>query len=229
MNSKKAPNLSLEGKRPSFFLLGLMAAGAIVLCAFEWRSPHSEYSFGCPTWEDPLPTETQFFHPNFKAEKPPEIPKKQNTPKSPRRVIDSFRYSDIPNMSAAPVTSKILVNNTQTNLSSRGLATNPTLPGAEIMPEFPGGQAALSAYLSGKISYTSRARDAHIQGKVFVEFTVNRYGRIEDVKLIRGLDPDLDRQAIEAVVSMPNWIPGRHNGVPVSVRFVMPVSFTLKK
>ena len=97
----------------------------------------------------------------------------------------------------------------------------------EQQASFPGGDAALFRYLNDNIKYPAVAQENGIQGRVTVSFVVERDGSITDVKVERGVDPSLDREATRVVKSMPHWIPGKQNGNVVRSRFRLPVTFRL--
>ena len=97
----------------------------------------------------------------------------------------------------------------------------------QVAPEFPGGQEAMFKYLQRTIQYPAEEMEAGIQGKVYLRFIVGKNGAVQDVAVARGVSPGLDAEAMRAVKTMPNWIPGLQNGKPVKVRFVLPVSFKL--
>lgn len=98
----------------------------------------------------------------------------------------------------------------------------------EQQPSFPGGPAAMMAYLRSHIVYPAAAQDNNIQGKVIVQFVVEPDGSISGVRVVKPVDPNLDREAARVVSSMPKWIPGKQNGQAVRVRFTLPVAFTLQ-
>lgn len=97
----------------------------------------------------------------------------------------------------------------------------------ETMPQFPGGDAALIAYLAKSIKYPIVAEENGIQGLVICTFVVERDGRITNVKVRKSVDPTLDKESIRVLSNMPNWIPGQQGGVPVRVRYTVPVTFRL--
>ena len=99
---------------------------------------------------------------------------------------------------------------------------------AEEMPSFPGGNAALMEFLGKNIRYPAVAEENGISGKVIVAFFVGKDGSINDVKVVRGVDKSLDNEAVRVVKSMPKWKPGRQNGIPVAVRYTVPVVFRLQ-
>lgn len=98
----------------------------------------------------------------------------------------------------------------------------------EQMPSFPGGTAALMAYLQKSIKYPPVAEENGIQGRVICTFVVERDGSVTDVKIARGVDPSLDKEATRVVSSMPKWIPGKQNGQAVRVKYTLPVTFRLQ-
>ena len=98
----------------------------------------------------------------------------------------------------------------------------------EQMPSFPGGDKALLEYLSNNIKYPVVAQENGVQGRVVVSFVVEKDGSITDVKVVRSVDPSLDKEAARVVKSMPRWIPGKQNGSAVRVKYNVPVSFKLQ-
>lgn len=98
----------------------------------------------------------------------------------------------------------------------------------ENMPEFPnGGMTALKKYLSDNIRYPEAAHKAGIQGRVTVQFVVGKDGSIGNVSILRGVNADLDAEAIRVISSMPKWKPGTQKGEPVKVKYTVPVMFRL--
>jgi len=98
----------------------------------------------------------------------------------------------------------------------------------EQMPSFPGGDAALMQFLSKNIKYPVVAEENGIQGRVIATFVVERDGSITDVKVVKSVDPSLDKEAVRVLKSMPKWIPGKQNGSAVRVKYTVPVTFRLQ-
>ncbi|MBR4238244.1 MAG: energy transducer TonB [Prevotella sp.] len=98
----------------------------------------------------------------------------------------------------------------------------------EQMPSFPGGNSALMEYLQQNVKYPVVAQENGVQGRVVVSFVVEKDGSITDVKVVRSVDPSLDKEAARVVKSMPRWIPGKQNGSAVRVKYNVPVSFRLQ-
>lgn len=98
----------------------------------------------------------------------------------------------------------------------------------EQQPMFPGGQTALMKYLSENTKYPVVAQENGVQGRVTVQFVVEKDGSISDVHVLRGVDPSLDKEAVRVVKSMPRWTPGKQNGINVRVNYRVPVLFRLQ-
>ena len=97
----------------------------------------------------------------------------------------------------------------------------------EQQPEFAGGYDALTAFLKTNMQYPKLARKMGIEGTVHVSFLVSKTGSISEVKVLRGISAECDKEAIRVVEKMPAWTPGKQNGHPVHVRLVMPLKFRL--
>lgn len=97
----------------------------------------------------------------------------------------------------------------------------------ENMPEFPGGDLELRKHIAQNVQYPEIAKENGIQGRVFVQFVVNQKGEIEQVKVVRGVDPALDKEAVRVISSLPKWKPGSQRGKPVRVSFTVPINFQL--
>ena len=96
------------------------------------------------------------------------------------------------------------------------------------MPHFPGGQAAFIKYLSNSVKYPTVAEENGVQGRVICAFVVELDGSISDVKVVKSVDPSLDKEAKRVISSMPKWIPGRQKGTAVRVKYTTPVAFKLQ-
>lgn len=97
----------------------------------------------------------------------------------------------------------------------------------EVMPQYPGGQIAMMKYIMENMKYPEQAMKKGIQGRVAVSFIVEKDGSISNVRPILSVHPLLNKEAVRVVKSMPKWSPGKQNGKPVRVRFVVPVMFKL--
>ena len=97
----------------------------------------------------------------------------------------------------------------------------------EVPPQFPGEEAALVKWLKDNVSYPQEAAEKGIQGTVNIRFIVNQDGSIDDIEIVKGLDPACDKEAIRVMKMMPKWIPGKQKGEPVAVYQNLPVRFKL--
>ena len=98
----------------------------------------------------------------------------------------------------------------------------------EQKPQFPGGEAALLKYVAEHIRYPAMAQENNIQGRVVVQFVVTKTGAVGEVKVVRGKDPDLDKEAVRVVKSLPKFVPGKMNGHAVNVWYTLPIQFKLQ-
>jgi TonB family protein len=132
------------------------------------------------------------------------------------------------------VESKILQNSENRNIPpSNSLVETPDpneIPFVvvEEMPMFPGGDAALLRFIAENISYPETAKINNIQGRVIIRFCVTAKGGVSQVSVLKGVDPELDAEAIRVVSSLPAFKPGRQGGNPVPVWYMVPITFTLK-
>jgi protein TonB len=98
----------------------------------------------------------------------------------------------------------------------------------EEMPMFPGGEVELLKYIAEHTQYPEVAKENNIQGKVIVRFCVTSKGTVDRVSVLKGVDPELDKEAIRVVQTLPPFKPGKQGGVPVPVWYMVPINFTLK-
>jgi len=105
---------------------------------------------------------------------------------------------------------------------------NKVFESVEQMPMFPGGDVELLKYISSHLRYPTMAAENNIQGRVVVQFVVTKNGSIGEVRVARPRDPDLDKEAVRVVKTLPNFIPGKMNGQPVNVWYTLPIVFKLQ-
>ena len=98
----------------------------------------------------------------------------------------------------------------------------------EDMPAFPGGMEAMIQFISSNIQYPADAQKQKVDGRVLVNFVVEKDGSITEVKVVKPTFPSLDAEAIRVVKAMPKWKPGYQRGQAVRVQFTMPINFSLK-
>ena len=115
------------------------------------------------------------------------------------------------------------------NTTTQAVDTLHEVSALQVLPGFPGGQAAMAEFLKATITYPEKEWEDGIQGRVYVQFVVATDGAIRNIVLKRGVSPGLDSEALRAVAAMPRWSPGMLDGRPVRVRFTLPVDFSLAK
>lgn len=98
----------------------------------------------------------------------------------------------------------------------------------EEMPSFPGGLQELMKFISKEVKYPAEAQEKGIQGRVILSMVIDKEGNVNDIKVLRGVDPLLDNEAIRVIKSMPKWTPGKQKGKAVNVKYTIPVSFKLQ-
>jgi TonB family protein len=112
--------------------------------------------------------------------------------------------------------------------ASPGISAGDTcLTTCEVMPKYPGGEAAFYAFMAKELRYPSEARDSWIEGKVWVTFILEKDGSVSHAQVTRPVHPLLDAEALRVVRSMSNWTPGYQRGKPVRVQFRLPVDFRI--
>ena len=117
----------------------------------------------------------------------------------------------------------ILVKNTRYKIN----AQSKIYEAVENPPTFPGGLAAMREYISKELHYPPQAARLGVQGKVFVQFVVDENGKVSDAAVIRGIGAGCDAEALRVIANSPNWSPGKQDGMPVKVRYVIPIVFKL--
>lgn len=100
---------------------------------------------------------------------------------------------------------------------------------ADINPQFPGGDKAMQEFIKANLHYPEIARSMNITGAIHIYFVIQSDGTVKDVKVVRGLQPDLDNEAVRVIWLMPPWKPGIRGGVPVNVRCIIPITVSPQK
>lgn len=229
MEAKKNSRADINSHRPKFFLIGLMLSISLVITAFEWKTRKQElivYTFDSAVEIIPNIPITEINLP--KAPEPPSsIPVKTNQSIVPSVIVTSTAPND-----AQSDDIKIDLGSTSTNVtlpveSNVDADTTSILVFAEQQPEPIGGISNFYKILSENIKYPSRARSIGIEGKVLVEFVVDRKGNATNLKISRGIGAGCDEEAMR-VVALPKWQPGKQRGRAVNVKMVVPVHFQLR-
>ncbi|MGN0067801.1 MAG: TonB family protein [Bacteroides sp.] len=110
-----------------------------------------------------------------------------------------------------------------------GKGTDHVYQVVDEMPQFPGGNRAMMAYIGQNIKYPAEAVAKGIEGRVLVQFVVNKEGDLQDIKVMKSIDSLLDQEAIRVISSMPKWTPGKLKGEAVNIQYVLPIQFNIPK
>jgi TonB family protein len=142
-----------------------------------------------------------------------------------RQPVSRWKYLAILPMLAAIVLLSATPKDAVAQDKKEKVHTGQDLP--EVMPEFKGGQDAMMKYLGKELNYPADARKEKVEGRVIVKFVVNKDGSISKVETLKENDSRLAKEAVRVVKAMPVWNPGKKDGNPVAVEFILPVSFKL--
>ena len=226
MQLKKSPKASLEDKKFTYVLIGLVLVLSICYVAFEWTEKEvTKYEV----------TDNDFF---FEE----EIDIQQTTQETPPPPPPPAPVEvEVLNVVEDDVEVEEIQINTEDDKDVEVVIAPPVeapkeeeeeeviFMVVESMPEFPGGQQALFKYLGENVKYPVIAQENGIQGRVVCQFVVNKDGSIVDVVVVRSSgDASLDKEAIRVINSMPKWKPGKQRGKPVRVKYTVPVNFRLQ-
>ena len=230
MELKKSPKADLENKKSLFVQIGLVVSLSLCLYGFEARERVARVDSlgsmeGQAVEEEIIPITRQ--------DQPPPPP-----PPPPPKVVDILNIVDdnidikdeleIEDSEADDKTAINAVMQVSSGKPEEEEEEAPVFFIVEEMPEFPGGDAALRAYVAQSVKYPPIAAENGIQGKVYVSFVVGKDGSISNAKIARGVDPALDKEALRVVNSLPKWKPGKQGGKPVRVSYTIPINFVLQ-
>ena len=228
METKKTPKANLENERPTWLLVGYVTVLAFMFVAFEWTRDVRVDTSGCITenvfeqdMEIPLTRQPEVTPPP-----PPQV-----TPiNDVLTIIDDDDTAEETNFASSEETGEdVVIKHIPVTVDEEVVVEDDIFVVVEENPQFPNGRTAgLLQYLGKNIKYPTIPQENGTQGRVTVQFVVNKDGSIVDVKVIRGVDPYLDKEAVRVISTMPKWIPGKQRGVPVRCQFTVPVTFKLQ-
>ena len=237
MEVKKSKKADLEGTKSTGLLIGYIVALAAMFACFEYTTrTYAEtdvvYSTVAYVSEEEVVPITQ---PIFTAAPPPPA----ETP-AVAEILDIVDNNT--DIEEEKIETSEDTHEAQSGPSVQAAGPPMAAPGpaveegdendifevVEQNPSFPGGEAELMKWLHKNLKYPPVAQENGIQGKVYIQFVVNKDGSIVDPKIIRSADASLDKEAMRVVQAMPKWTPGRQRGKAVRVRFTLPVTFRLQ-
>ncbi len=227
MEIKKSPKADLEPKKVIFTQIGLVVALSLVLIAFEWTT--TDVAVSSMQMAEDVAAEEEIIPITRQEEvKPPPPPPPPKVSDVLNIVDDDVELDDELVLMDTESNENITVDYKAVEVQEEEEADAPVFFIVEEMPVFPGGEEALRKYIAQSVKYPAIAQENGIQGRVFVAFVVNTKGEVTDVKIARGVDPNLDKEAIRVVNSMPKWSPGKQRGKAVKVSYTVPINFVLQ-
>ena len=229
MEIKKTPKADLENKKSTWLLVGYVIVLAFMFIAFEWtkrdiKIDTSQAITDLVFEEEIIPITEQ---PEQAA--PPPPPAAPPIAETLTIVEDDADVEETTIATSEETNQAVEIKYVPVAVEEEEPEEQTIFEVVEQMPEFPnGGMAGLMQYLSKNIKYPTIAQENGTQGRVSVQFVVNRDGSIVDAKVLRGVDPYLDKEAIRVISSMPKWKPGMQRGKAVRVKYTVPVMFRLQ-
>ncbi len=221
---RKTPKADLESKRTFFIEIGLIITLGLIFLAFEWKQYERRDSFLDTEVEYDL--EDDIVVATERDEPPP--PQEEQPESQTLEIVDDDVEVDTDFRIDAEVTDDTRIYDFDpVEIGDDAVEEAEIFRVVEEEPQFPGGDAARIKFLRENIEYPTMARDAGIEGTVYVSFVVEPNGAITNVRVLRGIGGGCDEEALRVVRNMPNWEPGRQRGRPVRVRFTLPIRFTL--
>lgn len=228
MEVKKSPKADLENKKSTWMLIGYVIVLAFMFVAFEWtkrdiKIDTSQAIADVIFEEEIIPITEQ---PEQVAPPPPEAPSIAETLTI---VEDDADVEETTIASTEDTGQKVEIKYVPVAVEEEEPEEQTIFEVVEEPAEFPnGGMAGLLKYVADHIKYPTIAQENGTQGRVTIQFVVNKDGSIVDAKVIRGVDPYLDKEALRVVSTLPKFKPGKQRGKPVRVKFTLPVMFRLQ-
>jgi len=224
MELKKSERADLEKKKLIFLSTGIVIALSVVLLAFEW-SP-SEKSDGGIVIEEGLAAEDDIIPITRQEVTPPPPPPPQVTEvlqivEDDEEIEEEIEIED----SEADEETEVEIVEVEEEEEVDEVFQFAVI---EDKPEFPGGMTELLKYLAKNTKYPEIAKENGISGRVYVQFVIGKSGAVSNVKIMRGRDPYLDKEAVRVVKTLPKWKPGKQRGKAVKVSYVVPINFKLQ-
>ncbi len=225
MELKKSPKADLEKKKGIFLQIGLVVVLAVVYMAFEWTTGENlENTLGNLVQEEVFEEEiVNTFRENTPPPPPPPpaAPEVLEIHEDDEVIEEDLFIQDVETDEDQEIEIVEVVEEEEEEEEVFNFYV------LEDQPMFPGGNEAITAWIAKNTTYPEIAKDNGITGKVFVQFVIEKDGSVTNVKVMRAVDPYLDKEAVRVVKSMPKWKPGKQRGKPVKVSFQVPINFKL--
>ena len=229
MEVKKSPKADLENKKTANLLVGAILTLSVLFIGFEWSERDVEVVTDSGITEivfeeEMIPITEQ--EPPKQAPPPPEAPKMEEI----IEIVDNETDVEETTIEATDdINAAVAVSTYQgVAVEEEEVDEQEIFQVVEEMPEFPGGMNECMKWLGKNIKYPQISQENGVQGRVIVQFVVNKDGSIVEPVVARGVDPYLDKEALRVIAMMPKWKPGKQRGKPVRVKYTVPVMFRLQ-
>ena len=228
MEIKKSPKADLENKKTTNLLIGAILTLSVLFIGFEWSERDKQVVTDTGLTEIVFEEE---IIPITEQEQPKQAPPPPEAPKAEEilNIIENDSEVEQSTVQASDDTqAAVEVKYTPVEVEEEEVEEQQIFQVVEEMPEFPGGMAECMKWLGKNIKYPTISQENGVQGRVIIQFVVNRDGSIVDAQVARGVDPYLDKEALRVVGLMPKWKPGKQRGKEVRVKYTLPVMFRLQ-
>ncbi|MDR0961437.1 MAG: TonB family protein [Mediterranea sp.] len=227
MEIKKTPKADLESKKSTWLLIGYVVVLGFMFVAFEWserdiKIDTSQAVSDAVFEEEIIPITEQ----EEKIQPPP--PEVKPIAETIEIVDDKADVEESTIQSTEETGEAVEVKYVPVQVEEEAPLEDEIFEVVEKMPNFPGGDAALMSFMQKNIKYPTISQENGTQGRVSIQFVVNKDGSVVDAVVLRGVDPYLDKEALRVVNAMPKWNPGMQRGKPVRVKYTVPVTFRLQ-
>lgn len=230
MEVKKTPKADLENKKSTWLLVGYVIVLAFMFVAFEWTKRDVKIDMSQAVTDLVFEEEIEIpITEQPEMATPPPPPEAPAIAETLTIVEDDADVEETVIASTEDTGQAVEIKYVPIEVEEEEPEEQTIFEVVEQMPEFPnGGMAGLMQFLSKNIKYPTIAQENGTQGRVTVQFVVNKDGSIVDAKVLRGVDPYLDKEALRVIGTMPKWKPGMQRGKPVRVKYTVPVMFRLQ-
>ena len=228
MEIKRSPKADLENKKTTNLLIGAILTLSVLFIGFEWSERDKQVATDTGlteiVFEEEIIPITEQEQPK-QAPPPPEAPKVEEV----LEIMDNDSEVEESTIQASDDTqAAVEVKYTPVEVEEEEVEEQQIFQVVEEMPEFPGGMGECMKWLGKNIKYPTISQENGVQGRVIIQFVVNKDGSIVDAQVARGVDPYLDKEALRVVGQMPKWKPGKQRGKEVRVKYTLPVMFRLQ-
>ena len=227
MEVKKSKRAAIESLRGTWLLMGFVVVLAFMFVSFEWTQHDINVASGSLA-DEPLFVET-LLPITFQEKKlePPPAPVLKAAELLSIVDDEDVEANTVIN-SSEDLNTPVDIIYTPVNIKTEEPVEEDIFVLVENMPEFPGGNGALFQDLSKNIKYPAIPQEEGIQGRVIIQFVVDKDGTITDPVVVRSVDPYLDKEALRVIKAMPKWKPGLQRNKAVRVKYTVPVAFRLQ-